>query len=467
MLICLVFIALSFPCFSQSTPEITVTILGNEKIADVNIDQEKFVNNVGQAIAILKTELSTISKDQKIMILLTSHKIGAPTINIYSSPALNTTIEKKCVDKLNAIKFVNTKIIDFPILLNINNAEGHLNNAFKDIVLPIANSKDVYEKSDLKKMYELNKTWAAAEVLPILCAYEKDVDEKFAGVKNVGILVSKTNFTDAQNTKQLTNTNPYYWRAVLEMNLGNQLIPATKIFMHVANGEFDYALKYLEMVLSFSDPKSIPNDYLKELSIRLKIFNQNLNALIKVGIKEHDKGNFENAITQYKTILNDYPNSAWAMYEMYYSKNRQDIENKKIELEDRSNWDKAKINIYATDPLYDMDVRASSAKEGYLLFRRQEIRALFKNKEDKLNDVFKYADIALDLEVYDFAAQLYWLTFTNGNEKALIKFLYCMEKLGVTNLKENFKGDFVEEFKKLEAEKDTEMKNSAIYKAFK
>jgi len=47
------------------------------------------------------------------------------------------------------------------------------------------------------------------------------------------------------------------------------------------------------------------------------------------------------------------------------------------------------------------------------------------------------------------------------------KFLYCLEKLRVTNLKENFKGMFVKEFKKIEKTKEKNMTDSKAYKAFK
>jgi hypothetical protein len=95
---------------------------------------------------------------------------------------------------------------------------------------------------------------------------------------------------------------------------------------------------------------------------------------------------------------------------------------------------------------------------------------LFKKKEEKLNDVYKYADIAMDLGVYDFAAQLFWYSATfNSNKQieALHKSLYCMEKLGVINLKTNFKGDFKKIFADIEKDKEKEMTSSDIYSSFK
>lgn len=120
--------------------------------------------------------------------------------------------------------------------------------------------------------------------------------------------------------------------------------------------------------------------------------------------------------------------------------------------------------------MYHMDVRASNGKEAYLLFRRQDTGSLFRKKGETLNDIFKYADIAMDLGVYDFAAQLFWFTATYGkedNDVSLHRYLYCLDKLGVKNLKSNFKGDFQKIFKEIDKEKEKEMKNNDFYKSFK
>jgi tetratricopeptide (TPR) repeat protein len=454
---------------AQTDPEITVTLLANDKIADVNIDQGKYIKNVGQVIDLMKTEFKEYSKDQMIAVLIVSHKSEKPTVEIYSKPKINADKEQHFLNSVNSLQFENTRLVDFPILLSLNIKNGDLSGDFKNVVLPTQKIKDDYEKADLKKKYDLNKSWATSQVLPVLAAYETIVDDKFLGVKNFGSLVTKTNFSENQNITKLTSNNSDYWRATLEMSVGNQLIPVTKIFMLISQGELDYAMKYLEIVQLFSDPKTIPNDYLKELSWRLKLFNQQLQAEIGNGIAEHDKGNYEIAISTYKSILNDYPNSAWTLYESYYSQNALDTKDGKGNATDRSDWDDAKIKIFKANPLYNMDVRASNGKEGYLLFRRQEINSLFKSNDERISDIYKYADISMDLGVYDFAAQLFWYSYIYGkdNKKALNRFLYCLEKLGVTDIKQNFKGDFEKEFKKIDNEKEKEMTKSAIYKAFK
>ena len=325
-----------------------------------------------------------------------------------------------------------------------------------------------YKNASLQQKFELNKSYAIKEVLPVLSGYQTIVEDKFAGVKNFGNLVTKTNFSEQQDVLKLTGNNSDYWRAVMEMEPGNQLIPTTKIFILISQGEFDYAIKYIEIVKMFSKPETYAYKYLEKLSNRLMLFNNQLDSEIEKGISEHDKGNFEKAISIYTEILKQYPNSAWTNFELFYSQSELNIKNGDEELNSIENWNKKKNNILDHNPFYGLPISSQNPEEAYLLFRRNSIENLFKDKNERVNDIYKYANIAMDLKIYDFAAQLFWLSFTysNTNEDSIYKFLYCLEKLGVTNLKQNFKGNFEKEFKNIEKEKEKEMTKSEIYKSF-
>lgn len=464
----LIALLISFNAFAQKEPELAIALLANDNIAKVNVDQDSFIKSIGNISALSKKEFVDIDKNQKIAILLVIHKSGKATIEFFSNPKIDEAKENIFLEKLNTQIIKNTNFVDFPILILVNAKFEELNKDFTEFISPSDKVYQEYQNADLKTKYELNKKFAT-EILSVLGAYQIIVDDQFVGVKNFGILTANTDFYGNQDIEKLTSNNSDYWRAIMEMSVGNQLIPITKIFMIASQGKFDYALKYLEIISLFSDPKSISDKYLNELADRLNLFNKQLNSSIQEGFVYHDQGKYEKALTVYNEILKEYPNSAWAKYEVYYSQNAFSIENKLIKLDDRSDWDNAKVGIYKSNPLYNMDIRASNGREGYLLFRRASISELFKNNDNRLNDIYKYADIAMDLEIYDFAAQLFWLTYTfdKKSENSLNMFLYCLEKLRVTNLKENFKGDFVKEFKKIEKIKEKEMTDSKTYKAFK
>jgi len=466
-----VFFFISYAMFSQENkPKISLNILANDNISEVNINQDKYIATIGKIIKHFEKEFKTLPKEDKIGVLIISHKAGNPTIKVYSEPKIDDAKEQKIITDIKAYKLENTKLVDFPVFISVNTKSEKEITEFKDYKDPIQQKLEEYEKANLATKIQLNKDYAINEILPVLSAYQVIVDDKFAGVKNFGKLIEKTDFSKIQNTAKLTDKNPDYWRACMEMSNGNLLIPITKTFILVSQGEFDYAYKYTEILKIFADKESIATKYLKDLEWRLKLFNDTLNHEIEKGITEHDKGNYDKAIEIYQNTKKIYPNSSWNLYELYFSQNIKDVNNKKIESTDRTQWDNDKIEIYKHNPLYNMDVRASNAKEAYLLFRRQEIQTLFRNKNELLQDINKYADIALDLGVYDFSAQLFWLAapyMKNDSETAIHKCLYSLEKLGVKNLKENFKGNFNSIFKKIEKEKEKEMQENALYKSMK
>ena len=457
--------------FSQNKePELTINLLANDAIADVNVDQDKFIASIGRITDYCNENFDSISENQKIGILIIVHKNGKPTYECYSNPKLDKSFHDKILNDLNEIEIENTKLVDFPIFISINSKNTGEIVDFEDFENPLKKKYVEYENADLQTKFKLIKDYAINEVLPVLSAYQVIVDDQFEGVKKFGEVVEQTNFNEKQNVEKLTNTNKNYWRATMEMNIGNQIIPITKIFILVSQGELDYAQKYIEIIRIFSDPKTTANNYLEEISYRINLFNQELQKEIEKGIAEHDNEQYQNAINMYNEILEVYPNSSWALYEKYFSENAQKIAKNSDAMNDRTDWDAAKVEIYKHNPLYNMDVRASNGKEAYLLFRRKEIGDLFQKKDAMLEDVFKYAEIATDLGVYDFAAQLFWLVATfdkDDAQKSINNYLFCLDKLGEKELKSNFKGDFDKIFKSIETKKEKEMKSSTFYKAMK
>lgn len=216
-------------------------------------------------------------------------------------------------------------MVDFPLFISINTGKT---SDFKDYIDPVKQKITEYKNADLATKLRLNKEYAINEVLPVLTAYEVNTEAKFEGVVNFGKLIEKTNFNEIQNIDELTSKNKNYWRAVMEMSAGNQLIPITKIFALVSQGELDYAKKYIEIIRIFTDPQTISNKYLEEINSRINLFNEDLYKKIQRGIEEHDEGEYQRAINIYNEILSVYPNSSWTLYEKYYSENTKKLPTK-------------------------------------------------------------------------------------------------------------------------------------------
>lgn len=457
--------------FSQTKePELTVNLLENDKIADVNVNQDKFIKSIGKVIDYCKANFANLPTSQKIGIMVIAHKEGKPTFKCYSNPKISNELQLKILSDLNTIDIENTKLVDFPIFISINSKNDGKITDFDDFINPVDQRIEDYKNANLENKLKLNKEFAINIVLPVLAAYCIIVDDKFEGVKSYGKLLTSTNFNEPQNIENLIYKNENYWRATMEMESGNQLIPITNIFALISQGEIDYAFENIEIVNMFSNPKTISSEYLEELIYRLDLFRKELHKEIAKGIAKHDEGKYAEAIEIYNQILKIYPNSSWALYEKYYSQNAKNLIENKLDVNDRTDWDIAKVEIYKHNPLYDMDVRASNGKEAYLLYRRREMLNLFKEKDNQLNDVFEYAAIATDLGIYDFAAQLFWFStsFDKKNQQnAINHYLYCLNKLGINSLQSVFKGDFDEIFINIDTERETKMKQSKIYNSMK
>jgi tetratricopeptide (TPR) repeat protein len=465
-----VLLACSSPSFAQENDTLVIKLLDNDRIGAVNLDQDKFIASLGLVTEYCKGLSDLFAPEQKIGILLTVHTSGAATYKCYSSPALPAAAEAKILKDLQAIPLEHTRLVDFPVFIAVHSRPETATD-FTGFEHPVQQKKSVYVNADLATKLQLNKEYALKEVLPVLTAYELIAENQYAGVKNFGKKASTISFGQTQDVYAFTSKNPDYWRATMEMGAGNQLIPTTKIAALVAQGELDQAMKYIEIVRMFSDKESISAIYLDELKDRLSNFHNELGIAIEKGISAHDRGNYTKAIAIYNDILKIYPNSAWALYEKYYSEHAMKVALRQVEATDGADWAKAKKDIYKHNPLYHMDVHASNGRDAYLILRRQEISKLFQNEDQQLQDVYQYAMIASDLGVYDFAAQLFWLSIPYSEKDiqkdALHQYLYCLEQLGVKDLKANFEGDFSTIFKEIEQQKKKAMKESPIYQSMK
>lgn len=464
----LVTLGLSTVVFSQDEKSnVSVILLEHDNIAEVNIDQNPFLESLSAVIDYFNDDLKEIPESQKVALQIVAHPKGEASMVCFTVPK-NDSLEDKIEKELKgATAIPNTKLVDFPILFTLNLKNVDETSVFKDFKDPIEEKKSEFKTADLATKAKLLKNFALFEGLPVLSAYEVIVEDKFPGVKNFGKLVSTTDFLKEVDVFALTDKNNDYWRANLEMEASNQLIPLTKAYMLVSQGEFDYAMRYLEIINMYSNPKTTSHDYLKELSWRMELFYAELTKQVSSGVVLHDQQKYAEAIEIYQKVLQAHPKSAWALYENYFSMNQQQVDLKEITTGDYKNWYNIKGEIYAHNPVYDVEVHASNGEEAYAMFRRQEIQQLFHDSKEIVNDLYTYGEIALDLNAPAIAAQLFWISASVNKVKqqeSIHYFLYCLDKLGNTEIKTNFKGDFDKIFKKLDAERAKQMKSSQSYK---
>ncbi|MBL4657680.1 MAG: hypothetical protein JKX73_06745 [Flavobacteriales bacterium] len=459
----------------EKSVELSIQFLSHDKIGDINFDVDDFAAHGKKAVDILEEFFAVHDKPQEIVVLETLYPNKKPTFTIHARPAMFVAEMDAVLKKLRKMKAVKAKYVKFHLayILEIKGGPKDQKAPYvPNMKVPVQIEFETLEDSSLGGKWRMIQAWARDEVLPVLGAFANQADAKFIGIRGLGKVIADLDWDESIDPISLTERNPDYWRALIEMNPGNQLIPTTKIFLHVAAGEFDYIKLYKNLLPSFADPKSIAGYFLKELKWRLEIFDAELEAQINGGVLIHDARQYLKAIETYRRIISHYPNSAWALYELYFSTNTRKIKRGQVDAKDRADWDATKWVIYKANPMYDIGVKASSGLEGYRLLRRGDIRELFTN-EDEINlDFIKLADIALDLEVHGFAAHFYWLALTgvpkkdHGDRELLFYFLYCLDKLGDTALKKNFKGDMDAEFSIITKARQTIMEENKLYKSF-
>jgi tetratricopeptide (TPR) repeat protein len=451
----------------------TIVFITSEVIAAENFKQEAFLswartvqNSMGE---LMKTEKG----NHVVRILARWKKDRKCTYDVSICP-VNNTLAERVQAALNSLESPIAEISTFELMFSFKFNQGcNAPEVFTPTHLTsVEKLKQELNAPSLAQNKETIRNWAQNEVIPILSHFTKKVDAQFAGVRETGNILEKKSYLGGQ-AANVTDKNALYWRGVMEMNKGNLIISLSKVFMHVANGEFDLARRYLSMLSRFADKESLATHYLLDLNRYFDIFFARHDSLVRTGIALHDAGKYEEAIKKYNAVLSDYPHSAWAQYELYFSTNASKhglVANGKKTTE---LWNKHKALVYGADPLYPVGGGANNAKDGFILFRHMQVKDLFKDSKKLKDDLTRYADIALDVEAYAFAGHLFWYLATvfptdkYKEHSFLIYYLYSLQKLGITSIQDLFKDDFKKELQGLDGEREAIMKSDPIYKSFK
>ena len=460
---------LSF-AYGQSNVELTIQLISPEIIADANFESDPVIAWLKEINEEITTYFKGDQTDHDVMILITLHPEEDATIEVASRPSMKKSGLKKLTKKLREHPAPRTKFVDYALLVfaQINEGCTKEEEAFSPVIeSPVKTDVMQFKELSLREKRDEIQQTMNRNIIPLLAHFLTKTDTLFPGVLAVGQALSKQKYLSTP-VEELTDRNPLYWRANMEMEQWNQIIPFSKMCMYIANGEFDKAKHLLFIIGIFSEEGTLADALFEEISAKMDMLDDDLSAEIEKGIALHDKEKYEQAIAHYDELLKQFPNSAWLQYERYFSK-AASCENPE---DATAEWNRSEPGIYRADPLYHMNVHADNGKEAYLLFRRQEINELFKSQENIRADLVNYADIAFELENYGFAAQLYWLIISHlskedyDNRNLLAYFLYCLDKLGDTETVQNFKGDYPAEFKNIELERQEIMENSPMYKAF-
>jgi hypothetical protein len=420
----------------------------------------------------LQSELESIFKsdhsNRDLLVQITFHKDKDADVELTSKPQLEDASRRRLIEQIKKGVILRSKVSNYTLRvflqLNDGNDPAILSNWFPVLKTPGEQRLEKFSSSIALDRLQILKAWASQDVLPVLGEFMSSVDSKFEGVRGLGSLVKGIGYSKPVDIRKITDLNPNYWRALAEMEPKNTIVPTVTVFLFIVNGELDKAKRLAEAMMPFSGPKYLSTSLLKEFIGYDDIFRAGLNKEIEKGIFLHDKKQYNEAFATYKNILNHYPKSAWATYEYLYTKNTMDQYGKAVtNVKDAS-------SVFECDPFYIINGFANrndadAVHKDYLLLRRKDVAKLNPNSG---KDIIEYADIALDIEEYGFAAQLYWEVLTQinreefkdrGYEGLMEYFLFCVDKVGAQDFVTNFKGDHKTAFEKISSERLLFMEN--------
>lgn len=409
-----------------------------------------------------------------IVVQVTLHPDRAAEVDVAGRPALTDAEVAAILKVADAARLPRSRLADcaLRIVAKVNGGDPHEDRPLvPPLVTPNERKFAEFRAASLPAQLTILRRWARAEALPLLAQMATEADPKFVGVRNLGKTLKGLKPKGPIDVKALTDQDPDYWRAMLEMARGNPLVPAVRVVLHVARGEIDAARRIARTLAPFDQHQSGPSALLAEFQAMADLFAREVEARIRKGIALHDAGKFGEALDVYDGLLKDYPRSAWAHYERYQTLQTRALQAKDPTARDLPDWDAARKAILEADPFYGSMARATNQDELYDLMLRKETEELFKDKSRGVQDILRYADIAVDLGHPGFAALIYWDLLTNVNPAAyenrdLIEdVLYCFEKLGAKEIKQNFKGDHAAAFARIDAERAKRRKESLATKA--
>jgi hypothetical protein len=459
----------------KSDVELSIQLLVPDVLGERILDTEPFFQWVKAVNEVFESELKLQSGNHEGMLLINLTKEKDSEFSLSFKPPLEDASRLRILEEVKKLPSYNTKFGEYTFFIRgiLNKGSSRKGDSYyPPVVFPREQRIYEYGEMTLEEKVVFLKEWVDVQILPILAMFEQDVDSQFVGVKGMGDLLASGLYQN-KNINSFIDTNYDYWRAILEMTKGNQLIPLSRICMHLSNEEWDIASNYLWVMDLFSKKNTLAEYYSQEIKDFLSMLKEHANTEIQDGIVLFDAGDLEGATLKYSVLHRIVPKLAFLNYEMYltevsYSKTKDSIDPERVE----TVWNRHKKNIYTSDPIYTSMAHAGSADEGFELVCRVMIKDLFKESGKTKRDLLRYADLAVELEDYAFAAHIYWWLFTYiGNDayegrEMLNEFLYALHQLGDTQVSGNFKGDFKAEFKKIDERRQLTKESDSMYQSF-
>ncbi|MFP4474478.1 MAG: hypothetical protein ACLFOY_02895 [Desulfatibacillaceae bacterium] len=430
-------------------------VVGNLEIAKVNLgpgELDKWKESVTAALY----ELFAEHRDNRdVMVFIDVTREGHATLQMGARPALDENEREAALEKLKEYPPPAARLVDYELAVRFKLNQGSPDNSQPyepEIVFPRVEHQKKFKAAGIAEEYRMLQEFAREEAIPVLGVLLGLVDDKYEGIHYVSRTLLGYDPDDGADVGLLTAQNHLYWRAVVETPRGDQLIPLSRIVLDVSEGRMDHAFRQHVVVQPFATTKGLARDYLRRLQWMLGTFQSKVGTVCGEAREALKAGDPEAAVKTLDGLLEQYPHSAQGLLAKYRAE--AVLQGRES---DKKLWNEYARRIFRADPLNSLHEDIPVPADSFEMSKRVEIRSLFRNKAEMKQDLVRYADLALSLGEYGFAAQIYWYVrnfFKPGiydNRDMVAHFLFCLEKMKVTRLTRHFKGDFKEEFRTIAA----------------
>jgi tetratricopeptide (TPR) repeat protein len=441
----------------------SLTFLAHMETIHVNVDNEPLAAWVKPIFAVLDTRFAAANKPQTIVVEVTLHPDRPADVIVAARPALTDSDRKAIVASTNPATSPRTRVVDgtFQIVAKINGGTPD-NSAPLTPPLPKLGDRKLaqFRPAGTAKKLAMLKTWARVEALPLLAEFARRREKANDGAtRSLGKALAAVTRDGPVEVAALTEKNPDFWRALIEAPPGDSLVPAAWVALCVANGQVGFAGRIANAVAPIHSGDFGASEVLGGFHWRLQVFAEDIAERVRKGVALNDQGHFDAALKIYQAVLNDYPNSTWALHERFQTILTRALKNQTPENKAMEAWPATRKAILQADPLYASMASAEGPDELYDLLLRKQTETLFKDRDQFGRDVVRYGDLALDLGQPGFAALNYWIAYRSfkpqsyGNRNLVENFLYCLERLDIKDVKKKFRGDHALEFKRIDDER--------------
>ena len=281
------------PADGSKKVAVSMVFLTEMNIAQIAIDTDPFLRWVKLVIAAVESRFRDESRRRTVVIQVTLHPDRPAEVAVAGQPAPSEGEVKDLLRVADAKTSPRSKVVDctFRVVAQINGGHPDQNLDLKPrLETPDERRFHAFQSASTAEKLGLMRRWARSEALPILAASASSADAKFKGVRDLGKAIGKVAPKGPVDVAALTDRNPSYWRAMLEMVPGDPLVAATRVALLAADGEIDQARRYSNVATFFDARKTASSRLLGEFRAMMGFFYKDVESRIQEGDRAERQG---------------------------------------------------------------------------------------------------------------------------------------------------------------------------------